>query len=89
MRAGCRDQRWCGLNPVGQATVVLTNTSKLNIYFLLLLFLRLFLCRAGSAGDALAPSGWPDGPGIPRPMVRWVRLRQQCQSARQWQWVCL
>lgn len=62
-------QRRCGLNPVRQATMVLTNTSKLNVFFFWFL-LRLFLCRAGSAGDALAPSGWPDGPGTLRLIVR-------------------
>lgn len=53
-----------GTDSVG-ATLVLTNTSKWNFFFFTWLLQRLFLCRDRSAGDALAPSGWPDGLGIP------------------------
>lgn len=85
---------WAEFCQAGCCLLVLTNTSKLNTRFLF--HLRPCLCRARSAGNALAPSGWPDGPGIPRLIVRCDNSISQhvggdgyvCGSTMTWRELC-
>lgn len=50
--------------------MVLTNTSKLNIVGFFFVPPEAVCSELNLAGDALSPSAWPDGLGIPTLLVR-------------------